>query len=55
MVDFGESDMIKIREKVDKSNIYKGFRNNISFFLQGRTSSDLCKKKKKKKKKTKKF
>ena len=41
MVDFGESDkMMKIREKVDKSNIYNMFSHDISFFIQGRTSSD---------------
>ena len=40
MVDFGESDkMIKINGKVDKSNSYNGFSSNISFFIQGRTSS----------------
>ena len=26
--------------KVDISNTYNGFRSNISFFIQGRTSSD---------------
>ena len=32
-LDFGESDrMIKISEKVDKSNIYNRFSGNISFF-----------------------
>ena len=41
MVDFGESDkMIKISEKVDKSNTYNGFSDNISFFIHRRTSSD---------------
>ena len=41
MVQFGESDkMIKIGRKVDKSNTYDEFRSNISFFIQGRTSSD---------------
>ena len=41
MVDFGESDkMIKISGKVDKSNTYYEFTRNISFFIQGRTSSD---------------
>ena len=41
MVDFGESDkMIKISRKVDKSNTYNGFSGNISYFIQGRTSSD---------------
>ena len=41
MVDFGESDkMMKTREKVDKSNIYNMFSNDISFFIEGRTSSD---------------
>ena len=35
MVDFGESDkMIKISGKMDKSGTYKGFRSNISFFIQ---------------------
>ena len=34
MVDFCESDkMIKISGKVDKSNIYNGFRNNIMICL----------------------
>ena len=34
MIDFGESDkMIKISEKVDKSNICNGFSGNISFFI----------------------
>ena len=38
MVDFCESDkIIKISGKVDKSNTYKGFSGNISFFIQGRT------------------
>ena len=33
MIDFGESDkMIKISGKVDKSNTYKGFSGDISFF-----------------------
>ena len=32
--------MIKISGKVDKSNTYNGFISNISFFIQGRTSSD---------------
>ena len=41
MVDFVESDkLIKIRAKVYKSNTYDGFSNNISFFIQRRTSSD---------------
>ena len=41
MVDFGESDkIIKISGKVDKSNTYNRFSSNISFFIQGRTSSD---------------
>ena len=40
MVDFRESDkMKKISGKVDKSNTYNGFSSNISFFIQGRTSS----------------
>ena len=36
MVDFGESDkMIKISEKMDKSDIYKEFSSSdISFFIQ---------------------
>ena len=38
-VDFDESvKMIKIRGKVDKSNTYNGFRNNISFFINGNSS-----------------
>ena len=33
MVDFGESDkMIKISGKMDKSDTYKGFSSDISFF-----------------------
>ena len=32
--------MIKIDVKGDKPNTYNGFRNNISFFIQERTSSD---------------
>ena len=41
MVYFGESDkMIKISGKVNKLNPYKGFSRNISFFINGRTSSD---------------
>ena len=37
IVGFGKSyKMIKISEKVDKSNTYKGFCRNISFFIQGR-------------------
>ena len=32
--------MIKIRGKVDKSNIYNKFSSNISFFIQEWTSSD---------------
>ena len=40
MVDFGKSEkMIKISGKVDKSNTYNGFSNNISFFVLERTSS----------------
>ena len=40
-VDFGESDkIVKISGKVDKSNTYNVFSSNISFFIQGRTSSD---------------
>ena len=39
MVDCGESDMIKISEKVDKSDTYKEFSSHISFFIQ-RISSD---------------
>ena len=37
MVDFGKSDkMVKIKSrKVDKSNTYNEFSNNISFFIQG--------------------
>ena len=38
MVDFDESDkIIKISGKVDKSNTYNGFSNNILFFIHGRT------------------
>ena len=34
MIDCGESDeMMKISEKVAKSDTYKGFSNNISFFI----------------------
>ena len=41
MVNFGETDKrIKISEKVHKSNTYNGFTSNVSFFIQGRTSSD---------------
>ena len=41
MVYFGKSDkMIKISGKVDKPNTYNGFSGDISFFIQGRTSSD---------------
>ena len=41
MVDFGKSDeMIKISGKMNKSNTYKEFSCNISFFIQRRTSSD---------------
>ena len=32
--------MIKISGKVDKSNTYDGFSDNISFFIHGRTSLD---------------
>ena len=32
--------MKEIRVKVDKSNYYNGFRENISFFIKRRTSSD---------------
>ena len=40
-VDFSRYDnMIKISGKVDKSNTYNGFSCIISFFIQGRTSSD---------------
>ena len=38
MVDFCESD--KMVEKVNNSNTYNGFNRNISFFINGRTSSD---------------
>ena len=35
MIDFGESDkMAKISEKIDKSDAYKGFYRDISFFIQ---------------------
>ena len=41
IVNFVESDkMIKISEKVDKSNIYYGFSGNIPFFINRRTSLD---------------
>ena len=41
MVDFDESDkMMKISGKVDKSNTYNWFSDDISLFIQGRTSSD---------------
>ena len=40
MVEFGKSDKLKIIGKVDKSNIYNEFSSNISFFIQGRTSSE---------------
>ena len=41
MVDFGKSDkMIRISGKVDKSNPYNWFSSYISFFIQGKTSSD---------------
>ena len=40
MVDFSESDkMNEISGKVDKSNTYNRFSSNISFFIQGRTST----------------
>ena len=32
--------MIRITVKVDKPITYNGFSSNISFFIQGRTSSD---------------
>ena len=32
--------MIIISRKGDKSNTYTRFSNDISFFIQGRTSSD---------------
>ena len=32
--------MIKICVKVDKSNTYNGFSCNISFFIQGISSSE---------------
>ena len=35
MVDLSESDkMIKISGKMDKSDTYKGFTSDISFFIQ---------------------
>ena len=41
MIDFGTSEkMAKIRGKVDKSNTYDGFSNDISSFIHGKTSSD---------------
>ena len=47
MVDFGKSDkMIKFSGIVDKPNTYNGFGSNISFFIQGRTSSDKKRKEK---------
>ena len=40
MIDFGESDkMIRISEKVEKSNTYNVFSSNISFFIH-KTSSN---------------
>ena len=39
MVDFGKSDqMTKVSGTVDKPNTYNGFRSDISFFIQGRSS-----------------
>ena len=39
MADFGESDkIIKISQKVDKSNTYILFSSNISFFIRGSKS-----------------
>ena len=32
--------VIKITGKIDKSNTYNGFSDNISFFFYRRTSSD---------------
>ena len=41
IADFGESaKMIKISEKVDKSNTYNEFSGNISFFINRKTSTD---------------
>ena len=41
MVDFGKSyERIKISGKVIKSNTYNLLSSNISFFIQGRSSSD---------------
>ena len=41
MVNFVKSDkMIKISGEVDKPNTYNGFSSDISFFIQGRTSSE---------------
>ena len=34
MIDFGESEMIKISGREGKSNTYNGFSGNISFFIQ---------------------
>ena len=33
--------MIKISEKVDKQKTYNGFSGDISFFIHGRTSSEV--------------
>ena len=38
MVDFGDSDKIKISGKVDKSNTYNEFNSDVSFFINKRTS-----------------
>ena len=40
MLNFRESDKIKLSWKVDKSNNYNGFSGNISFITRRRTSSD---------------
>ena len=41
IVDFGESDKtIKISWNKDKSDTYNEFSSGISFFIQGKTSSD---------------
>ena len=41
MLDFDKSDNTrKMIGEVDKWNTYNGFSSNISFFIQGTTSSD---------------
>ena len=44
MVDYGESEkLIKISEKMDKSDTYKGFRRSDISFVIPKISSDLIK------------